>query len=145
MRIRNAAIAGATALAVAFGGTTVAFAEDNNSSAQENTNSSASQDNGSSASEEGAKGEASLSSKIGDWFYVSEDDNKGTEADGRAIFGSSKHENCDANETEEKCTHLSDQPTWAKAFYGLGIASAVASVAGLIGVVYNFFVHGPSF
>lgn len=140
MRIRNAAIAGATALAVAFGGSTVAFAEDTNGSAQENTNSSSQQDNnsssqegnGSSASEEGGKGEASLSSKIGDtWFNKGKDDNKTTEADGRAIFGSSKD--------------FSGQPTWAKAFYGLGIASAIASVAGFIGVVYNFFVHGPSF
>lgn len=154
MRIRNAAIAGATALAVAFGGSTVAFAQETNSSSQENTSSSSQQDNnsssqegnGSSASEEGAKGEASLSSKIGDtWFNKGENDNKTTEADGRAIFGSSKHENCDADETEEECTRLADQPTWAKAFYGLGIASAIASVAGFIGVVYNFFVHGPSF
>ncbi|HIX79135.1 MAG TPA: hypothetical protein H9978_04195 [Candidatus Corynebacterium faecipullorum] len=122
MRIRNAAIAGATALAVAFGGSTVAFAEEGNGPS------------------------ASLSSKIGDtWFNKGEDDNKTTEADGRAIFGSSKHENCDPNETEEECTTFGDQPTWAKAFYGLGIASAIASVAGFIGVVYNFLVHGPSF
>ncbi|ACP33137.1 hypothetical protein [Corynebacterium aurimucosum] len=146
MRIRNAAIAGATALAVTFGGSTVAFAEDTNSSAQENTSPSSQENSNSSASKEGAKGEASLSSKIGDtWFNKGENDNKTTEADGRAIFGSSKHENCDANETKEECTRLSDQPTWAKAFYGLGIASAIASVAGFIGVVYNFFVHGPSF
>ena len=145
MRIRNAAIAGATALAVAFGGSTVAFAEDANGSAQENTNSPASTDNGSSSAEDNTNSEASLSSKIGDWFYVNENDNKGTAADGRAIFGSSKHENCDADETEEECTTLGDQPAWAKAFYGLGIASAIASVAGFIGVVYNFFVHGPSF
>ncbi|MDK6806941.1 hypothetical protein FKE98_00830 [Corynebacterium aurimucosum] len=143
MRIRNAALAGATALAVTFGGSTVAFAQD--AAPQDENASSTSQENGSSASEEGTKGEASLSSKIGDWFYVDENDNKGTEADGRAIFGSSKHEHCDADETDQDCTSLGDQPTWAKTFYGLGIASAVASVAGLIGVVYNFFVHGPSF
>ena len=143
MRIRNAALAGATALAVTFGGSTVAFAQD--AAPQDENTSSTTQDNGSSASDENTNSKASLSSKIGDWFYVNENDNKGTEADGRAIFGSSKHENCDANETEEECTTLGDQPTWAKTFYGLGIASAVASVAGLIGVVYNFFVHGPSF
>lgn len=143
MRIRNAALAGATALAVAFGGSTVAFAAETTEQG-ENT-SSTTQDNGSSAADENTNSKASLSSKIGDWFYVDENDNKGTEADGRAIFGSSKHEHCDADETDQDCTSLGDQPTWAKAFYGLGIASAVASVAGLIGIVYNFFVHGPSF
>lgn len=142
MRIRNAAIAGATALAVTFGGSTVAFAQD--AAPQDENTSSTTQENGSS-SDENTNSEASLSSKIGDWFYVDENDNKGTEADGRAIFGSSKHEHCDADETDQDCTSLGDQPTWAKTFYGLGIASAVASVAGLIGVVYNFFVHGPSF
>lgn len=144
MRIRNAALAGATALAVAFGGSTVAFAQD--AAPQDENTSSTTQDNGSSAADENTNSKASLSSKIGDtWFNKGKDDNKTTEADGRAIFGSSKHEHCDADETDQDCTSLGDQPTWAKTLYGVGVASAVASVLGFIGVVYNFFVHGPSF
>ncbi|MGV0349868.1 hypothetical protein ACUY2G_02865 [Corynebacterium guaraldiae] len=140
MRIRNAALAGATALAVTFGGSTVAFAQD--AAPQDENTSSTTQENGSSASNENTNSKASLSSKIGDtWFNKGKDDNKTTEADGRAIFGSSKHEHCDADETDQDCT----QPTWAKTLYGVGVASAVASVLGFIGVVYNFFVHGPSF
>ena len=144
MRIRNAALAGATALAVAFGGSTVAFAQD--AAPQDENTSSTTQDNGSSASDENTNSKASLSSKIGDtWFNKGKDDNKTTEADGRAIFGSSQHEHGDADETDQDCTSLGDQPTWAKTLYGVGVASAVASVLGFIGVVYNFFVHGPSF
>lgn len=70
MRIRNAAIAGATALAVAFGGTTVATAQ-------------AEQPNFSGGT---------LSSKIGAQLGA------GEAANGQAIFGSSKTEN-DGRET----------------------------------------------
>ncbi|KKO80315.1 MULTISPECIES: hypothetical protein [Corynebacterium] len=138
MRIRNAALAGATALAVAFGGSTVATAATFDGS---NTTEAVEDAKGGQPYD---KPEGSLSSKVGGWFNVDENDNIGTEADGRAIFGSSKSEHCDEGEAGE-CTTIGDQPTWAKTFYGVGVASAVASIAGLIGVVYNFFVHGPSF
>lgn len=141
MRIRNAAVAGATALALTFGGSTVAFAQDAAPTNVENQSKTAPNGKADTTPEDY---KASLSSKVGNWFDKGEDDNIHTGANGQAIFGSSKHENCDANETAE-CEHLADQPTWAKTAYGVGVASAVASVIGLIGVVYNFFVHGPSF
>ncbi|MGV3071638.1 hypothetical protein ACEE90_04235 [Corynebacterium phoceense] len=139
MRIRNAAIAGATALAVAFGGTTVATAAE--TSSDQNTSSNA---NGSSASNgadvdengnlinESDKEEGgTLSSKIGASLDAKE------KANGRAIFGSSKSEN-DGADT------LDDQPAWAKALYGTTIATAIATVIGLIvGPLANFVQFGP--
>ena len=139
MRIRNAALAGATALAVAFGGSTVAFAQDAAPTNVENQSKTAPNGKADTTPEDY---KASLSSKVGNWFGK---EDIHSEANGQAIFGSSKHENCDADETEAECETIADQPNWAKTAYGVGVASAVASVIGLIGVVYNFFVHGPSF
>ena len=128
MRIRNAAIAGATALAVAFGGTTVASADVN-----QNGNTVPVEQAGPSKT---GKGQAedqtpedytpSLSSKLG---HKLEGDKA---ANGVAIFGSSKD--------------FSGQPAWAKVFYGATVLAGVgALLGGIIGPVYNFFVHGPSF
>ena len=135
MRIRNAAVAGATALALTFGGSTVAFAQDAAPTAVENQPNTA---KGGEADTTPEDYKPSLSSKIGNKL---EGDKA---ANGAAIFDSSKHENCDADESDE-CETIADQPDWAKTAYGVGVAGAVASVIGLIGVVYNFFVHGPSF
>lgn len=124
MRIRNAALAGATALAVTFGGSTVAFAQD--ATPQDENTSSTTQDNGSSASNKNTNSEASLSSKIGSKVEGDQ------AADGTAIFGSSKD--------------FSGQPEWAKILYGLTVVAGLGTLLGtIIGPVHNFFVHGPSF
>lgn len=127
MRIRNAAIAGATALAVAFGGTTVATAAE--TSSDQNTSSIT---NGSSAPEENdgaekdAAKDASLSSKINTGLKLEGDQ----EADGQAIFGSSKD--------------LESQPKWAKVLYGTTIATAIATLIGMVvGPLANFVQFGP--
>ncbi|ERS47148.1 hypothetical protein QP943_01610 [Corynebacterium kefirresidentii] len=128
MRIRNAAIAGATALAVAFGGTTVASADETvNQNGNEitvqpqnpsNTAKGGDDDNGKSG--------GSLSSELG---HKLEGDKA---ANAVGIFGSSKD--------------FSGQPAWAKVFYGATVLAGVgALLGGIIGPVYNFFVHGPSF
>lgn len=132
MRIRNAAIAGATAIAVAFGGTTIASAQQNEdenvSSNVEETSSDLSSDDAESE-EEGNGG--SLSSKIGDSDLVNkgEDDNKNTEFNGRDVFGSSKdHDNI---------------PSWAQSFYALTIVASIGSLIGLVvGPVANYFQFG---
>ena len=130
MRIRNAAIAGATALAVAFGGTTVASAADTVN--QNGNNVTVEQANPSKTGKAQAYGQTpeaytpSLSSKLG---HKLEGDKA---ANGVAIFGSSKD--------------FSGQPAWAKVFYGATVVAGVgALLGGIIGPVYNFFVHGPSF
>ncbi|WP_411708526.1 hypothetical protein [Corynebacterium sp. LaCa116] len=130
MRIRNAALAGATALAVAFGGSTVAFAAETTEQG-DNTVTVEKQ----SQSKTGPVGVAdttpedytpSLSSKIGNKVEGDQ------AADGTAIFGSSKD--------------FSGEPEWAKILYGVTVATGVAALVGnIIGPVYNFFVHGPSF
>lgn len=131
MRIRNAAIAGATALAVAFGGTTVASAEDTDAPKQEQSStangSSTSDNKGDSTPDEkdAAKG-ASLSSKINTGLKLEGD----KEADGQKIFGSSKD--------------LSEQPKWAKVLYGTTIATAIATLIGMVvGPLANFVQFGP--
>ena len=114
MRIRNAAIAGATALAVAFGGTTVASATPDVDASGNVTVSEDKHDGG------------TLSSKIGSKLDATQP------ADGEAIFGSSKD--------------LSSQPAWAKVLYSLTILGGIGSIlGGIIGPVYNFLNHGPSF
>ena len=128
MRIRNAAIAGATALAVAFGGTTVASAQE--TVTQDDHNVTVEQQNPSKTATGGVdddkKSEGSLSSKIGNKLEADK------AANGVGIFGSSKD--------------FSGQPAWAKVFYGATVVAGIgALLGGIIGPVYNFFVHGPSF
>lgn len=133
MRIRNAAIAGATAIAVAFGGTTIASAqqndEENVSSDAENTSSELSSDEDAASEEEGNGG--SLSSKIGDSDLVDkgEGDDKNTQFNGRDVFGSSKdHDNI---------------PSWAQSFYALTIVASIGSLIGLVvGPAANYFQFG---
>ena len=133
MRIRNAAIAGATAIAVAFGGTTIASAQENEeenvSSNVENTSSDLSSDEDAASEEEGNGG--ALSSKIGDSDLVDkgEGDDKNTQFNGRDVFGSSKdHDNI---------------PSWAESFYALTIVASIGSLIGLVvGPVANYFQFG---
>ncbi|MCT1428688.1 hypothetical protein [Corynebacterium sp. p3-SID1241] len=130
MRIRNAAIAGATALAVAFGGTTVASADetvdqngDNVTVEQANPSKTG---NGQAEDQTPEDYTPSLSSKIGNKLEGDQ------AANGVGIFGSSKD--------------FSGQPAWAKVFYGATVVAGIgALLGGIIGPVYNFFVHGPSF
>ena len=130
MRIRNAAIAGATALAVAFGGTTVASADETVQQKDEQiTVEKANPSKTGAGQKEDQTPEdytPSLSSKIGNKLEGDQ------AANGVGIFGSSKD--------------FSGQPAWAKVFYGATVLAGVgALLGGIIGPVYNFFVHGPSF
>ncbi|HCJ68226.1 MAG TPA: hypothetical protein DHV38_02130 [Corynebacterium casei] len=137
MRIRNAAIAGATAIAVAFGGTTIASAQDEEGSAQAQSSQSSeetTEENTEDAqSSEGlsSEGDASLSSKIGDSELVDngEDDNKNTEFAGKDVFGSSKN--------------FENVPSWAKGFYALTIVASIGSLIGLVvGPAANYIQFG---
>lgn len=120
MRIRNAAIAGATALAVAFGGTTVATAQNPDYT-----------ESGEFIPSDDKKQGGTLSSKLGAKLEADQ------AANGQAIFGSSKSEN-GGQDT------FAGQPAWAKVLYALTIVGGLgAVVGGVIGPVYNFIVHGP--
>ncbi|MGO2115036.1 MAG: hypothetical protein ACTH3N_08845 [Corynebacterium casei] len=134
MRIRNAAIAGATAIAVAFGGTTIATAAEAPADQDSATSAEGSAEGLSSsedASEENSEGGASLSSKIGDSGLVNkgDDGNKNTEFNGRDVFGSSKDQD--------------NIPSWAQSFYALTIVASIGSLIGLVvGPVANYFQFG---
>ena len=134
MRIRNAAIAGATAIAVAFGGTTIASAEeannDTNASA-EGVSSEGLSSEETASEDESTEGDASLSSKIGDSDLVNkgEDDNKDTQFTGADVFGSSKN--------------FENIPSWAEAFYALTIVASLGSLIGLVvGPAANYIQFG---
>ena len=114
----NAAIAGATALALTFGGTSVATAAD----APESNNSSTQQDNTQNPG---------LSSWVGqNIFKIGEKGGKGDITDGEKLFGSSKDwEN--ANEA-------------GKRLYVFTAILGVTAVAALaIAPAYNFIKYGP--
>lgn len=135
MRIRNAAIAGATAIAVAFGGTTVASAQSSQNttapSATATPTETASADYPGIFGSSNTTNEGTVSSKIGDNL------NQQDPANGQAIFGSSKTEN-DGTAT------LAGQPAWAKLLYAATIIGGIASVVGtIVGPVYNYIFHGP--
>ena len=129
---RKAALAGATAVAVAFGSTTMAVAEDKGPEAETNqsSTSSSSEDKGTTTPSDDNKGTSKASTKIGAGLGAYDKDGKATGADGRAIFGSDK-------------TGFGEQPAWAKAFYAVTVFSAVSALIGLVvGPAYNFVVHG---
>ena len=128
---RKAALAGATAVAVAFGSTAVATADTEGSEAPATpvVNESVNPDN---QEGETTAGEPGLSSKLGGKL---ESDKT---AYGPAIFGSSH------GESEGEFEEYGEQPAWAKAFHIVSIFTAVSALVGLIvGPAYNFLVHGP--
>lgn len=119
---RKAALAGATAVAVAFGSTAVATAADEKTTETPAT-----------PVEKTTEGEGSLSSTLGSRLEADQT------AYGPAIFGSSK-----STEKGKEEESFEDQPKWAKWFYGLSVFTAVSAFVGLIvGPAYNFVVHGP--
>ena len=122
---RKAALAGATAVAVAFGSTTMAVAETDPATQPEENQSSST---GTDAPADAKK--PSASTKIGAGLEAYDKDGNATGADGRAIFGSQKE-------------GFGDQPAWSKAFYALTVFSAVSAFIGLVvGPAYNFVIHG---
>ena len=128
---RKAALAGATAVAVAFGSTAVATAE--TEKAQPENSATAAQTRTAEAKDNNGQ-EPGSATRIGHDLGVWEKDENGNVklngTDGRALFGSS---------TED----WDSQPGYAKAGFILSIFTGVSAVVGLIvGPLYNYFVHG---
>ncbi len=127
---RKAALAGATAVAVAFGSTAVATAETTTPDKPAEPTYVAPTRPIDKAVDSNDQ-EPGLSSKIANsklLGFKKDGDLQG--ADGQAIFG-------------EK-DNFKAQPNWVKAAYGLTIFTSVSAVIGLIvGPLYNFIVHGP--
>ncbi len=120
---RKAALAGATAVAVAFGSATVAIAEESTPAPTTTHAPKVIED---------SKGLGGSSTKIGHSLEAWEKKDgkvQANPADGRKIFGSSKD--------------LEGQPKWAKSGYFITVFTSVAAAVGLIvGPAYNFVVHG---
>lgn len=114
---RNAALAGATALALTFGGTAVAGADE-----PDTTLSSAQTQNGSS-----------LANKIGkEIFKIEGEGDPSDTLNGREIFGIGDDNN------------LSGQPFGAQLLYFLTVILGISAVASLlIAPVDNFLKYGP--
>lgn len=123
---RKAALAGATAVAVAFGSASVAIAEETNTTETAVAHPT--------EVVEVKDAEGGLSTKIGNglgaWEKTKDGKVQKNGADGREIFGSSKE-------------NFKKQPGWAKWGYVLTVFTSVAAAVGLIvGPAYNFVVHG---
>lgn len=124
---RKAALAGATAVAVAFGSTAVATAEETT----EQTSTVEVPTRQIDADVDANDQDPGLSSKIADWDFLQFKDEDGNlkGVDGRALFG--------------KKDGFSDQPIYAQVAYGATVFTAVSAIVGLIvGPLYNFIVHG---
>ena len=127
---RKAALAGATAVAVAFGSTAVATAETTeDTTAAENTYVAPVRPVEDKDSKDGVEPASSHKITNSEWLQFRDKDGNLRGTDGEAIFG--KKDNFDA------------QPRYAKLGYGATIFTAVSALVGLIvGPLYNFFVHG---
>jgi len=128
---RKAALAGATAVAVAFGSTAVATAEETteDTNAAENTYVAPSRPVADKDGKDGVEPASSQKITHSEWLEFRDKDGNLRGTDGEAIFG--KKDNFDA------------QPRYAKLGYGATIFTAVSAVIGLIvGPLYNFFIHG---
>lgn len=119
MRIRNAAVAGATALAIAFSG--VAVAEDTNTTPGVSKDYYEPKGDQVAPNKPGElpinKNDSNLSSKFGDGL------DKFESVSGNDIFGVEQAENL---------------PGWAKLFYASGILGAIGTVIGTIIAAVNY-------
>ena len=125
---RKAALAGATAVAVAFGSTAVATAEDKqlDQAQTKETNFL-----GIKEGKDAWDGLVRLGSEDKGVDVLDPNKEKNDNwALGYNIFGANND--------------LANEPTWVKVFYGLSIFLGVSALVGLIvGPAYNFIVHGP--
>lgn len=127
---RKAALAGATAVAVAFGSTAVATAETTeDTTAADSTYTAPVRPVEDKDGKDGVEPASSHKITNSEWLQFRDEDGNLRGTDGQAIFG--KKDNFDA------------QPRYAKLAYGATIFTAVSALVGLIvGPLYNFFVHG---
>ena len=128
---RKAALAGATAVAVAFGSTAVATAETTeDTTAAENTYVAPSRPVEDKDGKDGVEPASSEKITHSEWLEYRDKDGNLRGTDGEALFGSSKE-------------GFEEQPRYAKLAYGATIFTAVSALVGLVvGPLYNFFIHG---
>lgn len=127
---RKAALAGATAVAVAFGSTAVATAETTeDTTAADSTYTAPVRAVEDKDGKDGVEPASSHKITNSEWLQFRDEDGDLRGTDGEALFGSTKQ--------------FETQPRYAKVAYGASIFTAVSALVGLIvGPLYNFFVHG---
>lgn len=128
---RKAALAGATAVAVAFGSTAVATAETAGTDAPEAPAYTAPvREVEDKDGKDGVEPASSHKITNSEWLEFRDEDGNLRGTDGEEIFGSKKD-------------NFGEQPRYARLAYGATIFTAVSALVGLIvGPLYNFFVHG---
>lgn len=128
---RKAALAGATAVAVAFGSTAVATAETTEATtAADSTYTAPVRPVEDKDSKDGVEPASSNKIVQSEWLEFRDKDGNLRGTDGTEIFGTEKD-------------NFGEQPRYARLAYGATIFTAVSAVVGLIvGPLYNFFVHG---
>ena len=128
---RKAALAGATAVAVAFGSTAVATAETTeDTTAADSTYTAPVRPVEDKDGKDGVEPASSHKITNSEWLEFRDQDGNLRGTDGEEIFGSKKD-------------NFGEQPRYARLAYGATIFTAVSAVVGLIvGPLYNFFVHG---
>ena len=127
---RKAALAGATAVAVAFGSTAVATAETEGTEAPKAPYTAPVRPVEDKDSKDGVEPASSNKIVQSEWLEFRDKDGNLRGTDGEQIFGSQKDT-------------FGDQPRYARLAYGATIFTAVSAVVGLIvGPLYNYFVHG---
>ena len=141
---RKAALAGATAAAVAFGSTAVATAQETTPAEETSTVETSvpaptrkAEVNVDSQVEKEAGSATRIGHTLGVWEKDENGDVQLNGTDGRALFGSSKK--ADGQDGGD----FGNQPTYAKVGFALSIFTAVSAVVGLVvGPLYNYIVHG---
>lgn len=119
---RNAALAGATALALTFGSTAVAVAAPSEQSASEQN--------------EGQAGDTSVETGIFETIGGDHSNPDTYMTNGRALFGSSKGIDGDGNTREN--------PTAAKVLYGItAVLGALSVFTMILAPLDNFIKYGP--
>ena len=127
---RKAALAGATAVAVAFGSTAVATAETEGTEAPKAPYTAPVRPVEDKDGKDGVEPASSHKITNSEWLEFRDEDGNLRGTDGEEIFGSKKD-------------NFGEQPRYARLAYGATIFTAVSAVVGLIvGPLYNFFVHG---
>ena len=128
---RKAALAGATAVAVAFGSTAVATAATEGTEAPEAPAYTAPvREVEDKDGKDGVEPASSHKITNSEWLEFRDKDGNLRGTDGEEIFGSQKD-------------NFGDQPRYARIAYGATIFTAVSALVGLIvGPLYSFFVHG---
>lgn len=127
---RKAALAGATAVAVAFGSASVATAEEVKDTEVTTTPTNVAPDKQIDKNKNLGGSSTKIGHSLGAWEKDKDGKVQAKGADAKALFGIKKE-------------GFDKQPVWAQVGYFITVFTSVAAAVGLfVGPAYNFVVHG---